>query len=515
MAAHHKRRNPSDIPFSHFLQHSTSSRPEIAAWIRRLSTLSESTDPAAPPTPPAKRRRVLRELHSNPQSRHPHCAKHQHADTNSMGGSPKKDEAQRPSATGDDDSRLTRSRTRKSERAGSISVVSTRERIVAIQENDANTLPLTEEPVSTSATSEYDAISEAASFPPPTWTSSQGRSPTRSSSPKKKTVVKREDLALLNPTIKFRAFSKAENLGIALPQSARRNTPPGAHLPIPLTSKDLMRIEVTLEDAFEKAERWRTTTTEPHWISVVVGPILHLIENLSAFRGKDMNSNENITVMDITPIEISPTHLCPYSSTSIYRDLDKRIDYAIGLYPSDSTLKKLEKATYNTVTKSVNQTSTFCSFIPMFVNVEVKKRHVATDPAIQLGAWIAAEFRKRLIEGWTDMGFEDMQKNSLSLGSPVFAIEIEADNWLLYVVIAQLEPPKSHKLSKQVTKEDAGVNATEQDFEMFFFGPMMLGNTYSMDDMKRLVENLCDISLWGQTEFKKWWEKTVVAACEE
>lgn len=27
-----------------------------------------------------------------------------------------------------------------------------------------------------------------------------------------------------------------------------------------------------------------------------------------------------------------------------------------------------------------------------------------------------------------------------------------------------------------------------------------------MDDMKRLVENLCDISLWGQTEFKKWWE---------
>lgn len=71
-------------------------------------------------------------------------------------------------------------------------------------------------------------------------------------------------------------------------------------------------------------------------------------------------------------IEISPTHLCSYSSTSIYRDLDKRIDYAIGLYPSDSTLKKLEKATYNTVTKSVNQISTFFNFIPVFVNVEVK-----------------------------------------------------------------------------------------------------------------------------------------------
>lgn len=151
----------------------------------------------------------------------------------------------------------------------------------------------------------------------------------------------------------------------------------------------------------------------------------------------------------------------------------------------------------------------------MFVNVEVKKRLVATDPAIQLGAWIAAKFRKRLIEGWTDMRFEDMQGNSLSLGSPVFAIEIEADNWLLYVVTAQLEPPKSRKLSKNVTEEEDEVDATEQDFDMSFFGLMMLGNTYCMDGVKLLVENFCDISLWGQADFKKWWEKTVLAGCEE
>ncbi len=211
---------PTIMAVSHFLQHSTSSRPEIAAWIRGLSAPSEWTDPAAPPTPPAKRSRVLRKLHSKPHSRHPHCAKH-HADTNSMGGSPKKQEVQRTSATGDDDSRLTRSKTRKSERAGSKAVVSMRERMVAIPQDDANTLPLTEEPASTSTASEYDAISEAASFPPPTMTSSKGRSPTRSSSPKKKTVAKREDLALLNPAINFKAFRMAEDLGIVLPQSVK------------------------------------------------------------------------------------------------------------------------------------------------------------------------------------------------------------------------------------------------------------------------------------------------------
>lgn len=150
----------------------------------------------------------------------------------------------------------------------------------------------------------------------------------------------------------------------------------------------------------------------------------------------------------------------------------------------------------------------------MFVNVEVKKRHVGKDPAIQLGAWTAAEFRKRLIEGWTDAKSGDIQGSNLSLGSPVFAIEIESDAWLLYAVIAQLKPPKSYKLSKHLEKEDDEVDASEQDFDMFFFGPMRLGDTYSMDDTKRLVENLCDITLWGQTEFRKWWEETILAACQ-
>lgn len=87
-----------------------------------------------------------------------------------------------------------------------------------------------------------------------------------------------------------------------------------------------------------------------------------------------------LNIIDYSPstlTKISPTHLCPYSSTSIYRDIDKFIDYAIGLSPSDSTLATLQRATYYTVTKSVNQTSTFFNFILLFVNVEVKKRHVA------------------------------------------------------------------------------------------------------------------------------------------
>ncbi|KAH0552947.1 hypothetical protein GP486_006857 [Trichoglossum hirsutum] len=523
MAARQKRRNPSDMSLSHFLLHSaaTNSRPNIADWIRGLGAPSDSTDPAAPPTPPAKRR----EVDSNPQSRYHQCLRDEHTNALLMSGSSRKQKVQKTSAIRDDDNFPTRGRTRKSGRARGRVVVSMREQMAAVPEDDTNTPPLTEGPASASVASEYDAISEAPSFPLPTVTSLRERSSTRSSSPKKKTVTKREDLALLNPTIEFKGFDEAENCGIELPQSvkelwyrcdARRSATPGMSPPIPLTSRDLMQIEDTLKDAFEMANIWRSTTTEPHWMSAVVGPILHLIRKLSIFHDKDKNSNENVTVMDITSIDISPSHLCPYSNTSLYLDLDKRIDYAIGLFPSRSTLRTLRNATYNTAIKSVNQTSTFCNFIPVFINVEIKKKHVGKDPAIQLGAWIAAEFRKRLIEGWTGIEADDTRgRGSLSLGSPVFAIEIEADTWLLYVVTAQLKPLKSCKPSKNVTKENYEIDTTDQDFEMFFFGPMRLGDTYSMDDTKRLVENLCDISLWGQTEFKKWWEETILAACEE
>lgn len=80
---------------------------------------------------------------------------------------------------------------------------------------------------------------------------------------------------------------------------ARHSAPLGANPPIPLTSKDVMRIEDTLEDAFKMAKMWRSTTTESHWISIVVGPILHLVRKMSAFQDKNQNSNENITVMDM------------------------------------------------------------------------------------------------------------------------------------------------------------------------------------------------------------------------
>jgi hypothetical protein len=138
-----------------------------------------------------------------------------------MSESPRKQKVQKTPTTGDDDSFPTRGRTRKSGRARGRVVVSMRGQMATMPEGNANTPPLTEEPTSASAASEYDVVSGALSLPPSTVTSSKRRSPIRSSSPKKMTVAKHEDLALLSPTIEFRDFSEAENWGIELPQSVK------------------------------------------------------------------------------------------------------------------------------------------------------------------------------------------------------------------------------------------------------------------------------------------------------
>ena len=69
--------------------------------------------------------------------------------------------------------------------------------------------------------------------------------------------------------------------------------------PIPPASKDLRLIEDTLEHVLEMASKWRATTTEAHWIFTVVGPLLSLIGNLSAFHRKVKNSNDNIDIIDM------------------------------------------------------------------------------------------------------------------------------------------------------------------------------------------------------------------------
>ena len=99
-----------------------------------------------------------------------------------MSGSARKRQTQKLSTIGDEDKRSSQSRTCKGRREGSTAVSATMGQTVVVQEDDAYTPPLAEEPGTTSV---YDIVSEVLSFPPPTASSSKGKLSTRASSPKK------------------------------------------------------------------------------------------------------------------------------------------------------------------------------------------------------------------------------------------------------------------------------------------------------------------------------------------
>ncbi|KAI9790599.1 MAG: hypothetical protein M1816_004930 [Peltula sp. TS41687] len=110
---------------------------------------------------------------------------------------------------------------------------------------------------------------------------------------------------------------------------------------------DLDLIWATASDVMYMADRYRNKAPESHWIGAVVAPLLHLTRRLSQFQRSGEANPQALEVLDITTTEISPPSLCPYSEDlTLFKDLDKRIDYAIGLRLSTQEQRLLERGVF-------------------------------------------------------------------------------------------------------------------------------------------------------------------------
>jgi hypothetical protein len=186
-------------------------------------------------------------------------------------------------------------------------------------------------------------------------------------------------------------------------------------------------------------------------------------------------AEEGRTIM----IKVSePINLCPYhSNPEVWRVLNKKIDLAMGLDLPTDQKAALQHGEFlcNTRNKSINQTSNWVNFVPMFLNIEVKKKY-SEDPMIQLATWIAAEFAKRQQEGY-------------SLDMPVFAIEIEGDAWNLWI----------------------GYWAGSFPHTLVFMGPESMGDTKSLKGAFKIFYVLQGLAAWGTSSYRAWFEREVLA----
>lgn len=98
---------------------------------------------------------------------------------------------------------------------------------------------------------------------------------------------------------------------------------------------------------------------------------------------------------------------------------------------------------------------------------------------IPLAAWIAAEFKKRLTEGY-------------SLDMPVLAITVDGDLWQLY--IASATPTES-----------------SERFRCHFIGPFEMGATTDLIGIFKILNCLWSFTSWGLKEYRSWFEEEILA----
>lgn len=351
-------------------------------------------------------------------------------------------------------------------------------------------------------------------------------SPTKSSSPRKKPaskanseILRAAQLIHLNPPIIFETYARAKAKGILtekvrylwrdfvapavtsqgfIPEglkdrmTAALDTPEKSK-PVPPAQayetrikykrEDLELIWSTTEDVFSMANEYRRRTHEPHWAEVVISPILHLIRRLQHFKGPNTEYRSTLEAVNISTAEISPSFLCPYADNpDIYKGLDKKVDYCMGIMLDDEDRETLQRGVFaeGGGEPSLNQSSNFVNFTPIYLNLEVKRRDVAKDPLVQLAAWIAAEFNKRRLE-------------SYPVDMPVLAIAVTGDLWELYVV----SQPRADNES------------------LHFLGPTMIGATTTREGIFRIVEVLTSLGDWANECYRPWFMNNILRLYEK
>lgn len=100
----------------------------------------------------------------------------------------------------------------------------------------------------------------------------------------------------------------------------------------------------------------------------------------------------------------------------------------------------------------------------------------------------------------------------------MFAVEIDGDNWVLRVAAARVVSRTGAAAEEGDTQQvevEGLMPLPEDEYELFFFGPLDLGNTLTLESSRRLLANLIDITKWGQSQFLTWWGANVQSVLEK
>ncbi|KAL8766225.1 MAG: hypothetical protein Q9209_006939 [Squamulea sp. 1 TL-2023] len=248
-------------------------------------------------------------------------------------------------------------------------------------------------------------------------------------------------------------------------------------------STEMMKIWASVSDAAEKATRYRGNTHEPQWVGKVASRLIDLLEDMSCCN---MAGKRRVESLNISTASIAPIQLCPKSLIHVLKDANKKIDHALAFSTTMAERRTLniDGAKYRvTGSISINQTTGWTAFTPMFANFEFKRDN--RDPLIQLGSWIASEYEKRFEEDYP-------------MDIPVPAIVVDRDSWMLWLAY-----------SVQVPVEER--NSAGKTYRVQFAGPKDMGSTQSIEGIFRILHVLKAIVKWGHDVYEPSYLQKILA----
>ncbi|KAL8830036.1 MAG: hypothetical protein Q9170_005917 [Blastenia crenularia] len=352
------------------------------------------------------------------------------------------------------------------------------------------------------------------------WSPSKSPSRSRPPSPSKTTysrdIVKREQLAQMSPSVDFGGIGlikeklvpkavvelwmeylmSAINEHKVVPKElqaeleSKYNTPMKTQGPIVewsyatglFDTADIWGVQDTVK-AVVKAAHEERRSHEPQWVSKVITPIMARLSTLSSSVSA---KGRAICDLNISSVPIAPASLCPTSLVNEFKDVNKKVDYALALALGHEEERILQSA----VTKyhvpggtSINQTHDWTAIKPMFANSEVKA--AGQDPLIQMAVWNCADFEKQDCEGY-------------SAGLPILSIAIENDHWYLWIAY-----------SVKLAAKDQLPGGKR--YRVQFLGPVGMGYTGDAMGVFKIFHVLKAIVRWGLEVYEPRFMKHVFA----
>ncbi|KAL9047053.1 MAG: hypothetical protein Q9214_000270 [Letrouitia sp. 1 TL-2023] len=248
--------------------------------------------------------------------------------------------------------------------------------------------------------------------------------------------------------------------------------------PYPSARLDTLKAEVdlALEDA---AYNHRFQAHERQWGLLAT-------RLLGEFRHWPYAADCRVLNTETCPIEPNELHTKMSSGTMLIygTELDdeeepdtvsKMVDWSLGLELNMEEERIVSRA-FSKIRPnecSLNQSLSYISRCPFFLDIEIKKSQPVKNPEVQLAIWESGALQKKRHHGW-------------DTSLPMPAITIEGHNWTYYLFIVMNE-------------------------DLVMMGPFSMGNTANLLGIWQIVYRLNILIKWGTTTYKAWFDNEVLS----